>query len=55
MGELFAIHRPRGVRRVLLWVRLSHDVHRDPQQMAGRDDQARRRPVQLADREIGMG
>src|SRR5262249_34376493 len=36
-------------------LRLSHRVHRDAQQMARRNDQARRRSLQLANRQMGMG
>jgi hypothetical protein len=31
--ELFATHHRGGVRRALLWLRLSHCVHRDTQQI----------------------
>jgi hypothetical protein len=38
----------------LLWLRLSHRFHRDAQQF--RDEMIkRRRPLQLADRQMGMG
>ena len=38
-----------------LWLRLSHRVHRHTQQMARRNDQAWGRPLQLDDRQMGMG
>src|SRR5262249_39025885 len=41
--------------RALFWLRLSHRLHRHAQQMARRNDQARRRSLQLADRQMGMG
>ena len=44
-----------GVRRVLLRLRLPRCLHRDAQSVAGRDDQARCCPLQLADRQMGMG
>ncbi len=36
-------------------VKGAHRDHRDTQQMVQRNDQARRRPLQLADRQMGMG
>jgi hypothetical protein len=39
----------------LLWLRLSRCVHRNAQQTARRNDQTRCRPLQLADRQMGMG
>jgi hypothetical protein len=44
-----------GVRRALLWLRLSHRVHRDAQQMARRNDQARGRSPRLEDGQMGVG
>ena len=38
------------VRRVLLWLWLPHRLHRLTQPLARRNDQARCRPLQLADR-----
>jgi hypothetical protein len=44
-----------GLRRLLLRLRLPHRLHRDAQSVARRNDQTRCRPLQLADRQMGMG
>src|SRR6516164_7995222 len=55
--ELFAvaIHHRGGVWRALLRLRLPRRLHRDPQSVARRNDQAWRRPLPLADRQMGLG
>ena len=44
-----------GVRCVLLRLRLPHRLRRHTQPLARRNDQARCRSLQLADRRLGMG
>jgi hypothetical protein len=39
----------------VLRLRLPRCFHRDAQELARRNDQAQRRPLQLADRQMGMG
>jgi len=43
------------VRRGLLRLRIPHGLHRHTQPLARRNDQARYRPLQLADWQMGMG